>query len=118
MLAFFIIFALTWFLNLFFPWWVGVLPSLAVGALMLDRWLHAFLIGFSGVGFAWFVQAFYIHIMNEGILSGRIATMLQVNSPENVLLITFIVGGVMGAVAASTGYLFNSAFTTGTYNQQ
>jgi len=118
MLAFFIIFALTWFLNLFFPWWVGILPSLAVGALMLDRWLHAFLIGFSGVGFAWFVQAFYIHIMNDGILSGRIATMLQVNSAENVLLITFIIGGVMGAVAASTGYLFNSAFTTGTYNQQ
>lgn len=118
MLAFFIIFAITWFLNLFFPWWICILPSLAVGALMLDRWLHAFLIGFSGVGFAWFVQAFYIHIMNEGILTGRIATMLQVNSAENILLITFIAGGVIGAVAASTGYLFNSAFNTGTNNQQ
>ncbi len=110
MLAFFILFALSWFLNLFFPWWIGIFPALAVGAWMLDRWSHAFLIGFSGLGSAWFIQAFYIHVMNEGILSNRIATMLQVNTPENVLIITFIVGGLMGAVAASTGFLFKAAF--------
>ena len=77
---------------------------------MLDRWIHAFLIGFSGVGSAWFIQAFYIHVMNEGILSGRIAEMLQVNSAENVLILTFITGGLLGAVAATTGYFFKSAF--------
>ena len=110
MLAFFISFALTWFLNLFFPWWIGILPAFAVGGWMLNRWLHAFLIGFSGVGSAWFIQSFYIHIMNEGILSGRIATMLQVNSADSVLLITFLIGGLMGAVAATVGFLFKTAF--------
>lgn len=110
MLSFFIIFILTWVLNLFLPWWAGVLPAFIIGAWMLDRWVHAFLIGFSGVGSAWFIQAFYIHVMNEGILTNRIATMLQVNTPENVLIITFIIGGLMGAVAASTGFLFKSAF--------
>lgn len=110
MLPFFIIFAITWFLNLFFPWWIGVAPALIIGALMLDRWVHAFLIGFAGVGSAWFVQAFYIHVLNEGILTGRIAEMLQVHTAENVLILTFVIGGLMGAVAATTGYFFKSAF--------
>lgn len=110
MLPFFFIFATTWFLNLFFPWWIGILPAAIFGFLMLDRWIHAFLTGFSAVGFAWFVQSFYIHVMNDGILSGRIAEMLQVQSAENVLIITFIIGGLLGGFAATTGYFVKAAF--------
>ncbi len=113
MLAFFIIFVLTWFLNLFFPWWIGILPALAIGAWLLDRWIHSFLIGFAGVGSAWFIQAFYIHVMNEAILTGRIATTLQLSSSDQVLLITFVVSGLIGAVATTTGYLFKVAFKPG-----
>lgn len=105
MRSFFIIFAFTWILNLFLPWWIGVFPALIIGAWFFDRWIHAFLIGFSGAGSAWFVQAFYIHIMNEGILTDRIADMLQVQTPENVLLITFLAGGLMGGIAALSGFL-------------
>ncbi len=109
MRSFFIIFFFTWLLNLFLPWWSTVLPALIIGAWLLDHWLHAFLIGFSGAGSGWFIQAFYIHVMNEGILAERIANLLQVQTPENVLLATFLVGGLLGGVASAAGLLFRQA---------
>ncbi len=117
MRSFFILLLLTWVLNLIFPWWIGVFPALAIGAIYFNRWIHAFLIGFSGSGMAWFIQAFYIHVMNEGVLTQRIATMLQVDTPENVLLITFLVGGLIGGVAAVSGFLFKAALKPGLIHQ-
>ena len=104
MKAFSAILILTWFLNLFLPWWSALLPAIAIGAWLLDGTLKAFLTGLAGGGLAWLIQALYIHIANEGILAGRIAETIQVGSPVLVLLFTFLIGGLVGGAGALFGY--------------
>ncbi len=62
------------------------------------------------VGFAWGVHAFYIHIANEGILTARIAEMIQIGSPYIIILFTFLIGAVIGGLGTTTGYYFKSVF--------
>lgn len=95
----------SWLFTLFLPWWGILIPTLIIGGWLLNGSLTAFITGFSGAGSAWFFQALYIHIANEGILSSRIAEMMGVGSPWIVLFITFIAGAIVGGIGTLTGYL-------------
>lgn len=97
------IFFLCWFFTLFLPWWAVLIPAVLLGAWLLEKSFYAFLIGFSAAGLAWFAQAFYIHIANDAILSTRIAETLSVGSPWILLLITFIIGGILGGSGTLLG---------------
>ena len=97
------IFFLCWFITLFLPWWSVLIPALFLGAWLFEKSAHAFLIGFIAAGMAWFVQAFYIHIANDAILSTRIAETISVGSPWVLLLITFIIGGLLGGFGTLLG---------------
>lgn len=103
MRPFFGIFFLCWFFTLFLPWWSVLIPSVLLGAWLLDKSFYAFLIGFSAAGAAWFVQALYIHIANNAILSTRVAETLSVGSPWVLLLITFVIGGILGGLGTLLG---------------
>lgn len=104
MRSFSAILILTWFLNLFLPWWSALLPAIAVGIWLLDGAAKAFFTGFAAGGAAWLIHALYVHIANDGILTGRIAEVMQVGSPLLVLLFTFIIGGLLGGTGALAGY--------------
>ncbi len=104
MRAFIAILFFSWFLTLFLPWWGIVVPGLIFGAWLLDGGIKAFLIGFFACGFAWFLQALYIDIANESILSTRIAEMMGVGSHWIILLATFLIAAFVGALATLTGY--------------
>lgn len=97
------IFFLCWFFTLYLPWWSVLIPAILLGAWLLEKSLHAFLIGFSAAGLAWFAQVFYIHIANDAILSTRIAETLGVGSPWILLLITFFIGGILGGMGTLLG---------------
>lgn len=94
----------TWFFNLFLGWWATIVPALLIGAWLFDRSQTALYIGFFAGGLAWLIQAFYVDMANDAILSTRIAEMMQVGSPWIVLLITFLVGGILTAVSALLGF--------------
>jgi hypothetical protein len=104
MRPFIAIFLFTWFLNLFLGWWAVLIPSIFFGAWLIERGFPALYIGLFAGGAAWFVQALYIHLANDGILSTRIAEILQVGSPWIVLLITFFIGGILSALGALFGF--------------
>lgn len=104
MRSFLLIFLTTWILNLFLGWWAILLPTILFGAWFMEKGSTAFLIGSTAGGLAWFIQALHIHIANEGILSSRIAEMLQVGSPWIILLITFLIGGILGGFGSLFGY--------------
>ena len=106
MRSFLMVLLLTWFLNLFMPWWSVLFPSLLVGLWLSETGKKAFSIGVLGAGLAWFGHALYIHFANNAILSTRIADMMQVGSPFLVLLITFVIGGLLGGMGTLMGYLF------------
>ena len=105
MKGFVLVLFFSWIFSLFLPWWGVLIPTLIIGAWLLSDAFTAFVTGFLGTGSAWLFQALYIHIANDGILSGRIAEMMGVGSPWIVLLITFIVGALAGGVGVLTGYL-------------
>lgn len=94
-------------LNFFLPWWSIALPGLVFGYILKPKALSAFGLGFLALFLLWGGQALYIHFANDGILSTRIAEMLQVGSPLLVVLITAIIGGIVSAFATLTGALFN-----------
>jgi hypothetical protein len=111
MRPFIAIFIFTWFLNLFLPWWPALFPAIIFGAWLLKNGLSAFSIGLAAGGFAWFVQAFYIHIANDAILSTRVAEMLQLGSPWLVLLFTFLIGGILAGFGTLFGYQLKAVLT-------
>ena len=104
MRSFSAILILTWFLNLFLPWWSALLPAIGIGIWLLDGAFKAFFTGLAAGGTAWLIQALYIHIANEGILTGRIAEVIQVGSPLLVLLFTFTIGGLLSGTGTLVGY--------------
>jgi hypothetical protein len=114
MKAFSAILVLTWFLNLFLPWWSALLPAIVIGVWLIDGAMKAFFTGLTGGGLAWLIQALYVHIANDGILTGRIAETMQVGSPVLVLLITFLIGGIIGGAGTLFGYRLRTALHSGT----
>ncbi|MFU8811933.1 MAG: hypothetical protein ACNA78_03140 [Balneolaceae bacterium] len=106
MRGFLTLFFTVWLVHLFLPWWAIALPVLLIAAWQFNSPSRSFWIGFLAGGSAWLVQALYIHIANQGILSGRIADMMGAGSPLVILLITFLIGGAITAAAALVGTLF------------
>lgn len=97
-------------LNLIFPWWSIVFPGLFFGYAFRKKAAFSFLGGFSALFLLWGGQALATHLGNDGILSTRIAEMLQVGSPYAVILITGILGGLVSGLATVTGSWIRSAF--------
>jgi hypothetical protein len=118
MKAFIAILFFSWIISLYLPWWGVFVPAFIFGAWLLNRSSSAFITGFLAVGLAWFFQALYIHIANDGILSTRIAEMMGLGSAWMVLMITFLVGGIPGGLGALLGYLFKAAFQTTSFTPQ
>lgn len=108
MRAFLAILFFSWLLTLFLPWWGIVVPCLIFGAWLIEGGGRAFLIGFFAAGLAWFLQALYIDITNESILSTRIAEMMGVGSQWIILIATFLVAALIGGFAALTGFFIKA----------
>ena len=90
--------------EILLPWW-SVVPAAFLGAMWKapSGW-KALGAGFAGVGGLWFCVSGYLHIRSGGILTVRIAEMFQIPSPVLLLLLTTLVGGLVGGFAASAGY--------------
>ena len=113
MRAFLAILFFSWLFTLFLPWWGIIITCLIFGAWLIEGGWQAFLTGFFANGLAWFLQALYIDIANESILSIRIAEMMGVGSHWIILIITFAVAAILGGVATLTGTSLKQAFQPG-----
>lgn len=105
MLQTFLILITAYLLNLFLPWWSIAIPGLFYGWWFNKNAGTSFVLGFLALFLLWGGQALYIHVANDGILSTRIAEMLQVGSPYLVVLITGVLGGLVSGLATVTGSL-------------
>lgn len=108
MRAFIAILFFSWLLTVFLPWWGIVIPGLIFGAWLLRGGFKAFITGFFACGLAWFLQALYIDIANESILSTRIAEMMGTGSHWIILLATFLIAALVGGFATLTGYFIKA----------
>ena len=100
----FLIAVLAYVLALFLPWWSIAIAAFVVEVVMGAPKGKAFLAGFFGIFLLWSVVAFMIDSANEHILSTKMAAILPLGgSAIAIILVTAIVGGLLGGLAAASG---------------
>ncbi len=85
------------------PWWI-LLPivALVTGGMDLKPW-KGFIAGFIGVALLWGVYAIVLNTSNDGILAERIGKLFGGISPMLLILITALLGGIVGGLSGLTG---------------
>lgn len=85
---------------MFMPWWAIGVASFLVTLIRGDKPGRAFLAGFLGVALFWLTVALVHDIPNEHILSSRMAALFHLPDHWLFMLVTVIVGGLVGGLAA------------------
>jgi hypothetical protein len=97
---------LSFALCIFLPWW-----SIAIAAFIVAAAIHqvpwkAFLSGFLSLFALWCVLAWLISYANHDVLAKKVSMIiLKQEAPLLLVLITGIIGGLVGGFAALTGSL-------------
>src|SRR6187399_3684408 len=88
-------------------WWFFAVIAFLVALLIHQRGFKAFFSGFLALFVLWLVLAFWMDLANEGVLSVKIASILQLGESKWMLMIitAFISGLVAGFAALSGSYL-------------
>ncbi|MFK8006676.1 MAG: hypothetical protein AB8H03_09905 [Saprospiraceae bacterium] len=90
----------------FTPWWSIVIVAAIVGGIFNEHAGKSFVFGFIGVFFLWGIAAFQIDAGNESILSTRMAEIFG----ANMIIVTALLGGILGGMGALTGTLGQRLF--------
>lgn len=88
-------------LQTFLPWWTLAIGVLGVAFSVGNKPWISFVAGFVGVGILWFGMAYYIDQTTHSILTEKVNKLLPLNS----LVLTTLIGGLVGGFAALTGAL-------------
>jgi hypothetical protein len=113
MLLFFLILAASFILQLFLPWWI-IAPVAFSLALWKGTSSHqAFWSGFGAIVFLWAAAALVIHLRNEGILTAKVAGLFSLPFPALMILVTALIGGLVGGLAALSGFYWQRVVLPG-----
>lgn len=86
------------------PWWGFVVISFIVALLIHQIPAKAFAAGFLGMLLAWGAMAWWIDWQNTSLLSKQVASIFPLQgSAAALLMITGIIGGLLGGMAGLTG---------------
>jgi len=97
-------------LSLVLPWWVIAIVAFVVAAISRSGVVAGFFAGFAGGALLWGAASFWIDSQNNGILSAKIASFVQLPEPALLIAITAVVGGLVAGLAGATGSLLRLAF--------
>jgi hypothetical protein len=96
-------------------WWFFGVVAFLVAVLIHQKGFKAFFAGFLGLFILWFVLAFWMDFVNEGVLSVKIAELLSLGGSKWMLMIvTAFIGGLIAGFAALSGSYLRS---TGSKNK-
>ncbi len=116
--AYLLIILLSFAGGLFFPWWIIAIAAFLVAAVIPLRPGIAFTVGFAGLATLWGGLALYIDVQNNHILASRIAAVLPLNgSPVLLILLTALIGALVGGLASLSGSLFRRMVVTRTSSE-
>ena len=104
MLLFFLILAASFILQLFLPWWIIAPAAFALALWKGTSSRQAFWSGFGALVFLWAAAALVIHLRNEGILTAKVAGLFSLPFPALMIMITALIGGLVGGLAALSGF--------------
>ncbi len=89
----------------FFTWWSIAFVAFLIGALMKLNNLQSYLVGFLGVFLIWGAYAAFLNNANDGIMAGKIGGLFGNLGPFQMVLVTAVLGGIIGGFGALTGSL-------------
>jgi hypothetical protein len=105
-----LIVVLTAICQYFGPWWtVALAPFLIVIWRPSNTSFAAFLTGFTAVALLWLAYGLYLHTSSEGAMSNRIAQIFSLPNGILLLIVTALVGGLVGGFASLSGYFVRKA---------
>jgi len=94
---------------MYFPWWTIAVAAFITALLIHQRSWKAFLAGFIALLLLWGGLAFWIDVKNDSILSVRISQLMGIgNDPVILILITGLIGGLVGGFAAMSASFLRS----------
>lgn len=89
----------------FVSWWIVVVVALLVTLFTGLRPGRAFGAGFAGIGLLWLILSLVHDIPNDHILSSRMAALFHLPNYTMFVLVTVIVGGLVGGLGGWCGSL-------------
>lgn len=84
-------------------WWSVAVAGFLISFIVSSNGISSFLSGFLGVGFLWFVMALYHDGSGNALLTARVADIFSLPNTGLLMLITSIIGGLVGGLGALTG---------------
>ncbi|NIJ55945.1 hypothetical protein [Dyadobacter arcticus] len=107
---FLIIIILSAALQPFTPWWVIAIIPFAVLFWRSTRSSQAFWAGFGGVALPWLAYGYYLRFISESTLSDRVAGIFFLPNGILLLLVTALIGGLVGGIAGLSGFWTRQLF--------
>ena len=96
--------------SFFLPWWFVAIEAF-VPALFLGKTAsRSFWAGFGAVFISWVALVLMKSIPNDNILASRVATLVQLPNWILLLLVTALIGGLVGGLSALSGFFVKRAF--------
>ena len=91
---------------LYLPWWSIAIVCFVVAALIQQHPGMAFLCGFISLFILWAGLSYWISVNNDHILAHKISVViLKKDDPNLLILLTGLIGAVIGGLASLTGSL-------------
>ncbi len=87
----------------FVPWWGFVVVAFLVGLGLGKTGMQSFYTGFIAIAVVWLVNMIVRNMINDGILLGKIAELFPTPNGFVLMILTAILGGIVGGLAAATG---------------
>jgi hypothetical protein len=110
-MLFLIILIVSFVSSYFLPWWVAALIAFLAALFIGKTSGRSFWSGFGAIFILWVILALLKSIPNDNILAGRVIQLFPL--PHNwilLLLITALIGGLVGGLAALSGILTKKVF--------
>ena len=109
-MLFLIIFIITLASGFIFTWWAIAITAFVAAFYAGKTSSHAFWSGFFAIAAAWLILILFKTLPNDHILADRIAKMLQLPGWIFVMIITLLIGAIVGGMAALSGLLLKRIF--------
>lgn len=94
----------------FLPWWSVSCCAMLIAFLFPQDGARNFLSGFTAICCLWMSMAAYIDVRTHSILSAKIAPMFGFQSSILLVLLTGLLGGMVGGLSAWSGQQLKKFF--------
>lgn len=109
-MLFLIILILSVLCGFILPWWVGAIIAFVAAVIWGRKPVVTFVAGFGGLFMAWVILALIKSLPNNNVLASRVATLFHLPHWLFLLLVTAMIGGLVGGLAALSGALVKQVF--------